>query len=71
MDNGCTITIDPVLKQTLDRWAKEAGVTTDQMVNEMLRRAISLHDFRRLQELIEPYARQLGITEDDILRDVS
>lgn len=71
MSSTVTLNLDEPTAKVVDQWANENGQTREQVIMELIQRRRQLQEFRSLQQQIQPYAERAGVSEADILREVS
>jgi predicted transcriptional regulator len=72
MNQTLTIRIPGELREELQAISRAEGKPVSDLVRESLRRYIALYRFRRLRNMVLPFAEAQGIlTDEDVYKEVS
>lgn len=72
MKQTMTIRISDELREELQEISKAEGKPVSDLVRESLQRYISVYRFRRLRNMVLPFAEAQGIlTDEDVYRIIS
>lgn len=65
MSDTLRVSLPPAIRKELDALVKRTGKNRSELVQEALRRQISLERFRALRERLVPKARARGLYTDE------
>ena len=72
MRESLSISLPGDLKEKVDRYSQDAGMTRSDVVREALREYLFVRRFRALREELLPYGEAAGLhTDEDVFREVS
>ncbi len=72
MNQTLTIRIPDSMRQELQQISKEQKKPLSDLVRESLRKYITIQRFRKLRNMVLPFAEAQGIlTDEDIFREIS
>jgi predicted transcriptional regulator len=72
MGSAVTVRLDDDLERTLDEVCERSGRSRAEIIEDALRRQLSLFRFEELRRKTLPFAEARGyLTDEDVFRDVS
>jgi predicted transcriptional regulator len=72
MNQTLTIRIPDDLREELQEISKAEGKPVSDLVRESLKRYIAIYRFRKLRNMVLPFAEAQGIlTDEDVYKEVS
>ncbi|MGB7293992.1 MAG: CopG family transcriptional regulator [Candidatus Aminicenantales bacterium] len=72
MSQTMTVRIPDDLRQDLKKISEKEGVPVSDLVRESLRKYVLLYRFRKLREMVLPFAEAEGIlTDEDVFKRIS
>jgi len=72
MNQTLTIRIPDELREELQGISRAEGKPVSDLVRESLRKYIAVYRFRKLRDMVLPFAEAQGIlTDEDVYKDVS
>ena len=72
MNQPITIRIPEYMREELQEISKSEDKPVSDLVRESLRRYLSVYRFRKLRNMVLPFAESQGIlTDEDIFREIS
>ena len=72
MNQTLSIRIPEKLREELQKISRAEGRSISDLVRESLRRYIAVYRFRKLQNMVIPFAKAKGIlTDKDVYKEVS
>jgi predicted transcriptional regulator len=72
MNQTLTIKIPDELREELQKISRAEGKPISDLVRESLRRYVAVYRFRKLRNMILPFAEAQGIlTDEDVYKEVS
>ena len=72
MNQTLTIRIPDELREELQEISRAEGKPVSDLVRESLRKYIAVYRFRKLRDMVLPFAEAQGIlTDEDVYKDVS
>ena len=72
MNKTITIRISEDIREELKKISKSEDKPISDLVRESLKRYLSIYRFRKLRNMVLPFAESQGIlTDDDIFKEIS
>lgn len=72
MRESISISLPEEVREELDRFVSDAGLSRSDAVREALREYLFVRKFRQLRQEMMPYAEAQGIfTDEDVFRELS
>jgi len=72
MSQTMTVRIPDDLRKDLKEISKKEGIPVSDLVRESLKKYVSLYRFRRLRDMVLPFAEAQGIlTDEDVYKLIS
>ena len=72
MSQTMTVRIPDDLRKDLKEISKKEGIPVSELVRESLKKYVSLYRFRRLRDMVLPFAEAQGIlTDEDVYKLIS
>ena len=72
MNQAITIRIPEKIRKELQEISKTEQKPVSDLVRESLRKFIALHRFRKLRNMVLPFAEAQGIlTDEDVFKEIS
>ncbi|MGO8987700.1 MAG: ribbon-helix-helix protein, CopG family [bacterium] len=72
MNQALTVRIPNKLREELQKISRAEGKPISDLVRESLRRYIAIYRFRKLRNMVLPFAEAKGIlTDEDVYKEVS
>jgi hypothetical protein len=72
MKQAITIRIPEEMRKDLQEISKSEGIPVSDLVRESLKKYISIYRFRKLRNMVLPFAEAQGIlTDEDVYKNIS